>query len=120
MKRVLLCGTSLLIAGLQASLGNAPGLDLQRIESQPERIRARIEAWQPDVLVLEAQVLKDGFPLALLHDFPHLKLIGLDIEDNRLLLLSGSTAEKPTTEELLNVITGQFENQSIETQRRLK
>ncbi len=104
MKRVLLCGNSLLISGLQASLGNVPGLDLQRIESRPERIRARIEAWQPDVLILETRVLKNGFSLALLHDFPQLKLIGLDIEDNHLLLLSGSTAEKPTTEELLQLI----------------
>ncbi len=106
MKRVLLCGSSLLISGLHASLGKAPGLDLQQIESQPERILARIETWQPDVLILETVLLKNGFSLALLQDFPRLKLIGLDIEENRLLLFSGSTAEKPTTEELLQLIAG--------------
>ncbi len=106
MKRILLCGSSLLISGLQASLKNEAGLDLQRIESRPECIRERIEAWQPEVLILETGLLKNGFSLALLQEFPQLKLIGLDIEDNRLLVFSGSTAEKPTTEELLQLIKG--------------
>lgn len=104
MRRVLLCGKSLLISGLQASLGAAPELDLQRVDTQPEHIRERITAWQPEVLILEAGLLKSAFSLSLLQDFPRLKLIGLEIEDNRLLVFSGSSAHEPTPEELLQVI----------------
>jgi hypothetical protein len=104
MRRVLLCGTSLYISGLQASLSAMPELELQSVDAQPERIRERILAWQPEVLLLEAGLLKSVFSLALLQDFSRLKLIGLEIEDNRLLIFSGSSSVEPTPEQLLQVI----------------
>ena len=103
-RRVLLCGKSLFISGLEASLGAAPGLDLQVVDPQPDQIRERISAWQPDVLIFETELLKSAFSLALLRDFPRLKLIGLEIEENQLLVFSGSSAREPTPEELLEVI----------------
>jgi hypothetical protein len=102
--RVLLCGKSLLISGLRASLMAAPKLELQWVDAQPEHIRECITAWQPEVMILEVGLLKSAFSLSLLQDFPHLKLIGLDIEDNRLLVFSGSSSVEPTPEELLQVI----------------
>jgi hypothetical protein len=102
--RVLLCGTSLLISGLRASLESAPQLELQWVDAQPEHIRQRITAWQPQVMILEAELLKSAFSLALLQDFPWLKLIGLEIEDNRLVVFSGSSAVEPSPEELLELI----------------
>jgi len=104
MRRVLLCGNSLLISGIQASLRAVPELELQVMDTRPEYIRERIAAWQPEVLILEAGVLKSAFSLSLLQDFPWLKLIGLEIEDNRLLVFSGSSSHKPTLEDLLQVI----------------
>jgi hypothetical protein len=104
MRRVLLCGKSLLISGLKASLGAMPELDLQWVDAQPEHIRERITAWQPEVLISEAGLLKSAFSLSLLQDFPRLKLIGIEMEDNRLLVLSGSSFHEPTPEELLQVI----------------
>jgi hypothetical protein len=103
--RVLLCGNSLLISGVSASLMAAPKLELQWVDAQPEHILERLNAWQPEVMILEAELLKSAFSLSLLQDFPHLKLIGLDIEDNRLVVFSGSSAVEPTPEELLQVIT---------------
>jgi hypothetical protein len=105
MRRVLLCGKSLYITGVQASLNAVPELELQSVEAQPELIRERIAAWQPQVLLLEAGLLKSAFSLSLLENFPHLKLIGLEIEDNRLLVFSGSSSLEPTPEELLHLIT---------------
>jgi hypothetical protein len=106
MKRVLLYGNSLLISGLQASLGVVPGLDLQQMEPLPDRICERIKTWQPDVLILETGLLENGFSLVLLQDLPQIKLIGLDIEEERLVVLSSSTAKNPTTEDLLQLIIG--------------
>jgi hypothetical protein len=106
MRRILLCGKSLLISGLQASLGAVPELDLQWVDTQPECIRERITAWQPEVMILEAVLFKSAFSLSLLQDFPQLKLIGLEIEENRLLVFSGSSSHEPTPEELLQVIKG--------------
>jgi hypothetical protein len=106
MHRVLLCGKSLFISGLEASLGASPEIELQRVDPQPEHIWESITAWQPEVLILEAGLLKRTFSLALLQDFPWLRLIGLETENNRLLVFSGSSFHEPTPEELLRVIKG--------------
>ncbi len=104
MQRVLLCGKSLLISGLQAILVAEPGLELQIVDPLPERIQERISAWEPDVMILETEMLQGYFSLALLQKLPAMKLIALDIEDNRLLVYSGSTSYQPTTEQLLRMI----------------
>ena len=106
MRRILLCGKSLLISGLQASLVATPGLDLQMVDSQPDNIRKQIREWQPEVLILESGLFQSTLALALLHDFPQLKIIGLDIEDNRLMVFSGQASQQPTPEKLLQVIEG--------------
>ena len=104
MRRVLLCGKSLFITGLQASLSGVPGLELQSVDTQPEHIRDVIKTWQPEVMLLEAEALKNAFSLSLLQDFPRLKLIGVEIEENRMLVFSGASSHDPTPEELLQVI----------------
>jgi hypothetical protein len=104
MKRVLLCGNSLFVDGLHASLEVDPGLELQQIEPKADRILERVKAWEPDVLILETGLLKDTLFLSILQDFPQVRLISLDLDDNRLLVLSGSASDQPTIEKLLQVI----------------
>lgn len=105
-RRVLLCGHSLFVSSVQACLETEPGLALQQVDPQPEHIRERILAWKPDVLILETGQLQSAFSLSLLHEFPQMKLIGLDIEDNRLVVFTGQAAREPTSRELLQVIKG--------------
>ena len=107
VRRVLLCGRSLFISGLRASLGAVPRLDLQRVDAEPENIRASIVSWQPDVVILEAAEMRSASALLLLQEFPQLRLVSLDIEDNRLLVFSGSASYEPSPEELLQVIEGE-------------
>lgn len=104
IRRVLLCGKSLLISGLQSTLQQAPGLDLQLVEPREERIQELIREWQPDILILENELFVRPFYLSLLKDFPQLKLIGVEIEENHLLVFSGRGACAPTTVDLLQII----------------
>jgi hypothetical protein len=106
MRRILLCGKSLLISGLQTSLQSTPGLDLQWVDDQPEHIREQVKTWKPEVLIFETGQLKNALSLFLLQDFPQLKLIAVDIQDNRLLVFSGTSSQEPTPEELLRIIEG--------------
>jgi hypothetical protein len=106
MRRILLCGKSLLISGLQASLAASPGLDMQNVDARSENIRKRIREWQPEVLILENGLFQSAYSLKLLNDYPQLKLIVLDIEENRLLVFSGQTSQEPTPEKMLQVIEG--------------
>jgi len=104
IRRVLLCGHSLFFSGVQACLESEPGLALQQADPQPDHIRECVLAWQPDVLILETRLLQSAFSISLTHDFPHMKLIGLDTEDNRLLVFSGSASSLATSKELLGWI----------------
>jgi hypothetical protein len=104
IKRVLLCGHSLFFSGVLACLEGEPGLAIEQVNHHPDQIRERILAWKPDVLILETGLLHSIFAISLLNDFPHVKLIGLEIEDNQLLVFSGQAAHQPTFRDLLQVI----------------
>lgn len=105
-RRILLCGRSLLISGVQASLEAVPDIDLQLVDAQRDLIREKIISWQPDVVILEAGEMKNASTFLLLQEFPQLKFVSLDIEDNRLLVFSGTDSGEPTPEDLLQVIAG--------------
>lgn len=104
MKRVLLCGNSLFVSGLQASLEIDAGLEIQQIEPLEECIHERVKLWKPDVLILEKVLLREKVSLSILNDFPQVRIISLDLDENRLLVLSGLASEHPSMEELLQVI----------------
>lgn len=103
-KRVLLCGNSLFVSGLQASLGIHHELEIQQIEPKGECIHERVKLWKPDVLIVEKVLLREKISLSILNDFPQVRIISLDLDENRLLVLSSSTSEHPSTEDLLQVI----------------
>lgn len=104
--RVLLCGKSLLFSGLQATLETTPGVAFHIVDPDPECVRKAIIQWQPEVLILESELLQSDFSLALMKDFPLVKLIGVNLEDNHLLVFTSQFSGKPTTNDLLQVIEG--------------
>ncbi len=103
-RRVLLCGHSLFISSVRACLEAEPGLALQQVDPRPDHIREQITTWQPDVLILETNLLQSTTSISLLHDFPKLKLIGLDNEDNRMVVFSGSASNMMASKDLLQSI----------------
>jgi len=105
-RRVLLCGMSLFFSGLQATLEATPGVDFQIVAPDPKCIWEAIIEWQPEVLILESALLQSEFSLTLMKDFPQLKLVGVDLEDNHLLVFSSRFSGKPTTSDLLQIIKG--------------
>ncbi len=103
-QRVLLCGHSLLFAGLQTSLAIASGLELQCVEAKPECLHERLSAWTPDVLILAQDALFQDLSLSILKDFPHMTLVGLDPEGNTLLVLSGKQQQAFSSADLIRLI----------------
>jgi len=94
----------LLFSGLQATLDATPGVDFQIVDPKPDRIREAILEWQPEVLILESVLLQSNFSLSLMKDFPQLKLFGVDLEENHLLVYSSQFSGKPTTIDLLHLL----------------
>lgn len=104
MPRVLLCGKSLFVACVRTIVETAPQLELRLVGPKQDRIREFIARWKPDVLIFETGLLDDAMVMALLREYRGLKLIGLDIEEHRLMVFTGSTSYEPTPEQLLEVI----------------
>jgi hypothetical protein len=88
MRKVLLCGGSLLTAGLEASLKTLAELELDRIPPQPEALRQRLCEHPPDVLIVELAIIEKDSILHLLTRFPQLIVVGLDPDSECVLLLS--------------------------------
>ena len=105
-RRVLLCGKSLLFSGLQATLESTPGVDFWIVAPHPLQIREAIIEWQPDILILESALLQSDFSLSVMKDFPQLKLVGIDLEENHMLVYSSLFSNEPRTTDLIQVIKG--------------
>jgi hypothetical protein len=103
-QKVLLCGSSLLMGGLRASLEAMPGLELQQVGADPELLGERLHAWKPDVVLLELEAVVQGLSLSLLQELRRLTLVGLDREKDKLLVLSVRQETLPTAADLVRVI----------------
>jgi DNA-binding NarL/FixJ family response regulator len=53
---VVLYGSSLLMAGMEASLRHQPGLDVARIDATLPNVAQRLSALQPDVVIFDLTI----------------------------------------------------------------
>ncbi len=114
-KKVLLCGNSLFIAGLQTSLESVSDLQLTRLDARTDWLWKRLREEVPDVLILELGTMPGDQSLTLLKEFPRLMLIGLDPESDHLLVLSVQEQTPLAVADLVRVIRGQTD---VPTERR--
>jgi DNA-binding NarL/FixJ family response regulator len=114
-KKVVLYGSSIFIAGLEASLKAVSGLEIQRVELQRDDSLDRLLTEAPDVIVIELGISSGDQAFSLLKAFPGVALIGLDTESNRLLVLSMQQESAMTTADLVQVI----QRQPIQPQDKL-
>ena len=108
-QKVLLYGSSLFIECLQASLEPVTELELERVEARLDLLRKRLDEDQPSVLILELGAAPGDFCLALLKEFPHLTLIGVDLESDNLMVLSMQKEAPLAVADLVRVIRQQAE-----------
>ena len=87
-KKVVLCGGSLFIAGLDASLSAIPGLEIQRVIVHEEKDFEKLSNDGPHVIIVEMGLASGNLTLKLMREFPHATLIALDPESDDLLILS--------------------------------
>jgi len=108
-QKVLLYGGSLFIECLQASLEPVSELELERVEARLDLLRKRLDEDLPSVLILELGAAPGDFGLALLKEFPHLTLIGVDLESDNLMVLSIQQEAPLAVADLVRVIRQQAE-----------
>jgi DNA-binding NarL/FixJ family response regulator len=104
--RVAVCGSSLYMAGLAASLQVHPDVEVLRIPANPTALLHGLDELAPAVVAFDLDEMPGDVAISLLRDRPELVLIGVDPSSDRMLLLSGRQEQPVSAAELLQAITG--------------
>jgi len=107
--KVVLIGDSLLIAGVEVSLREQPGMDVIRVDIALPDAGQRLGRLQPDVLIFDLAASQSpfsdsNFPASILQEHPGMSLIGIDPSSNNVLVLSGEERTVMAANDLAHVI----------------
>ena len=102
--RVALYGSSLFLIGIEGSLRAEPGLEIVHIQPDAADERLLREVMDVSLLAFDVHEASPELIQALLKEAPHLALLALDPESDRLLVLSGQVSGARTIGDLIQVI----------------
>lgn len=100
-QRVLLCGDSLVLAGLQAGLTAWPCLEVTA--QQGLATEAELLAAAPSVVIFDLGAIQSEFLLAQMQAQPDLLLIGIDPESHEV-LLTGQAARSIALDQIVQIV----------------
>jgi hypothetical protein len=102
--RVVLYGSSLFLAGIEGSLSAEPGLEIVHIQPGTAEKHLLHEVVDASLLAFDIHEASPELMQALLMVAPHLAILALDPESDRLLVLSGQVSGARTIGDLTQVI----------------
>ena len=102
--RVVVCGSSLTMAGLAASLQANQDVDVLRIPAFSAALAQDPDEQAPRVIAFDLAEVTGDLAVALLRERPGLMLIGVDTDSDRLLVLSGPAERVLSVADLVKVI----------------
>ena len=104
-KKVGIFGSQLVISAIGASLQEKPGFEVQKIEDLLPNIIGKLYAAPPDVILFDlAAATQPHFAIPLIYTHPTIMLIGVDLGNNKMLVLSGREFRLLTAEDLVQAI----------------
>ncbi len=107
-----LCGESLLIEGIEASLKGREGVEIVRLNpSQPTAVQV-LDELSPDIIVFDLTPSQLSSFFCFLRTHPDVVLIGLDLDCDLALLLSGEWGLLPTVADIQQVIEARIQVKS--------
>ncbi|MCL6545745.1 MAG: hypothetical protein K6T61_10990 [Bryobacteraceae bacterium] len=112
MLTVALYGNSLVLASIGARIERRTGLHLVSIDATLPDAVDRLKALKPDVVLVDLGTAQPDPVMALWKARPQLMLIGVDLDADRMLILSGRPACALTAEGLIEKLTPHAKGQS--------
>ncbi len=115
--RVIVCGDSLILAGVQVSLGAHPRLEVIHVDASGVGLEQRLLDLQPAAVLFDLGGTLPALPGSLL--LSDLLLIGIDPESSKALVWSGRQETTVATADLVNLIcalTGSGQDSSLQSQ----
>jgi hypothetical protein len=101
---VLIYGNSLFIAGVAAQLDAVPDLLIERIDTSGLQTSEDLRPGCPQVLIIDLATTHADFVLHCLMDCPNLMLVGLDLQNSRVVLLNSQFFPVTTLHDLTQVL----------------
>lgn len=101
-QRVVLCGQSVILGAVQASLLRHPQLEVLSVAG--DATGQELAELAPDVILFDTGSEQPIPAFSLLHDRPDLLLIGLDASTAEIMVLSSYPAQALSTADLVQVI----------------
>jgi DNA-binding NarL/FixJ family response regulator len=104
-----LCGESLLIEGIEASLRGREGVEIVLLNtSQPGAVQD-LDKLSPDIIVFDLTPSQLSVVFTFLRTHTDVVLIGLDIDSDLTLFLSGEWRRLPSVADLMQMIEAQIQ-----------
>ena len=105
-RTVALVGGNLVISTIAACLQEKQEFEVQRIAGPVSDLIDRMEGAPPDVILFDLAGGSPPFAIPLLRNYPKIVLIGVDLMDHKMLMLSGEQSRLLTEHDLMRVIAG--------------
>jgi len=102
VRTVLLYGRSLLLSGVAVGLVESPNLRVLEASTWVD-VEALLADGAPDVIVFELTAANESHMLPLLFKNPQLMMVGLDVESNQAVLVSGHEARSLTVDQIRRI-----------------
>lgn len=106
-KRIILYGDSLILAGVQASLGVSPHLEVIVLDAPAADLAETLRELRPAAVIFDLGSVPPDFPLAIVPQ-PNLLLIGVDPSSNDFLVLSSHLQPALGVSDLMQAIEAHF------------
>lgn len=106
IRRVALCGNNLVMSTIGLSLQKDPRFQVQTFEGLLPGDREIPHASLPEVVLFDLATAPADFAISVLRMHPMIMLIGVDLMNNKMLVLSGEQSRLLTADDLVTVITG--------------
>jgi DNA-binding NarL/FixJ family response regulator len=103
-RKVGIYGSQLVISAIGASLREKPGFEVQEIEGSDPDIIGKLGAAPPDVILFDLAAAQPHFAISLIHTHPTIMMIGVDLANNKMLVLCGKESRLLTAEDLVQAI----------------
>jgi DNA-binding NarL/FixJ family response regulator len=109
VRMLALCGESVLIEGIEASLQDNEGVEIVRLDtSQPGAVQA-LDGLSPNIIIFDLTPIQLSCVFTFLRTHPDVVLIGLDIDFDQVLFLSAEWRRLPTVAGLMQVIEARLQ-----------
>jgi DNA-binding NarL/FixJ family response regulator len=101
---VALYGTNLIMSTLGASLQQKPEFRVVRIEGSLEDYLEKMGEATPEAILFDLATAQAHFAVWLMHHYPEIMLVGVDLMSNKMMVLSVDASRLLTIEDLIQAI----------------